>query len=429
MRMAGMLDESQLARWEFDDIAVSLAAPGRRRPWGLDVRITRRATGEDALFLWDVRHPHALISSAAEERGPSWDGRPLKGGRLLVTSNQGIGDFLQGLRYLPTICRHVAHVAVECRPELRHLVAAQNLGAALVLPGKADEQSGTLTVPLERLVRFVAPVTCPYVAPPAACGLDLPRPRPGGLRIGINWTVNLRADACEIRNLPLAALRPLIAGNEAHSWTSLQWGEAERELADHAWAAAVFPAGRHCRDVADMAAIMAALDLVITADSGPAHLAGAMGRPVWNLLSRPCAWRWGLIESHTSLYPSMRLFRQPDPGAWSPVVEEVGEALAEVGARGQLLSDPAGGSAPEADRRRAQERFPPSALNDARFVADPIGALVVAGTPPASHDYAIFAQLFTRMVKCYGGFCWCRPVPQADDATCFPGLRTNSART
>jgi hypothetical protein len=258
------------------------------------------------------------------------------------------------------------------------------------------------------------------VAPAGTCGLDLPLPRPGGLRIGINWTVNLRADACEIRNLPLVAMGPLIACNETHSWISLQWGEAERELADHAWAAAVFPAGRYCHEVADMAAIMAALDLVITADGGPAHLAGAMGRPVWTLLSRPCAWRWGLIESHTPLYPSMRLFRQPELGAWSPVVDEVGGALAEVGARGRPSSDPADGSALESDPRGALERFPPSVLNDARFVADPVGTLVAAGTPPAAHDYAIFVQLFILMVKCYGGFSWCRPVPRADDATRCP---------
>jgi ADP-heptose:LPS heptosyltransferase len=85
--------------------------------------------------------------------------------------------------------------------------------------------------------------------------------------------------------------------------------------------------GRQVGDFADTAAVIAHLDLVITVDTAVAHLAGAMGKPVWTLLPFAPDWRWGQYSAHTPWYPTMRLFRQPVPGAWEPVCQSVVEAL------------------------------------------------------------------------------------------------------
>jgi len=150
--------------------------------------------------------------------------------------------------------------------------------------------------------------------------------RDARLRVGMAWAGNPRykADAC--RSMHLGTLLPLLRA-EGVDWFSLQKGERTAEL--HA-----LPKDVHIEDgcsgdtgLADAAALIASLDLVITTDTSIAHLAGAMAKPVWMLLPRPADWRWMLEGERTPWYPTARLFRQGEPGDWTGVVERVCAAL------------------------------------------------------------------------------------------------------
>jgi len=140
------------------------------------------------------------------------------------------------------------------------------------------------------------------------------------------------------RSIPIAAVEAFVARAGA-TFVSLQVGSHAAEIArlrPHG----VLDLAPHLRDFADTAAAMAALDLVITVDTSTAHLAGALGRPVWTLLSLPSDWRWFVGRADSPWYPTMRLFRQASPGAWAPVLDDVARALASGGA--SLATPPRG---------------------------------------------------------------------------------------
>src|SRR5690606_6577329 len=130
------------------------------------------------------------------------------------------------------------------------------------------------------------------------------------------------------------------------SWGSVQWGDDEALLMQQPWAAAVEACGQAVGDVADLADLIAGLDLLITIDSAPAHLAGALGIPVWTLLTQPCSWRWGLGSSQTDLYRTMRLFRQARLHAWPELLTRVSTALDAAKTSTEILSESATSCAP-----------------------------------------------------------------------------------
>jgi hypothetical protein len=153
----------------------------------------------------------------------------------------------------------------------------------------------------------------------------------GKRKIGIVWKSSKATyKACRhepFRSIDLATIEPLLEQADSQFF-SLQFGQLD--AADQAILARhqVIDASPFVKSFADLAEIMLQLDLVITIDSAPAHLAGALDVPVWNLLAKVCDWRWGDdAQRSTPLYPSMRLFRQPVLGDWTPVIAEVKAAL------------------------------------------------------------------------------------------------------
>ncbi|HTJ92450.1 MAG TPA: tetratricopeptide repeat protein [Pararobbsia sp.] len=261
---------------------------------------------------------------------PPWRGGalPETGNRLLVHAEQGLGDTIQFIRYIPRLVAAGADVVLEVQPPLVKLFApsAQAWGVELIERGAprppVDAECPLLSLPLALGTGAGSiPRNVPYVMAPGLAGGVANTTRK---RVGIVWSGAIRARR-ETRAIPVSALTPLFRVDEI-DWVVLQpeVGDDERaRLA--AWSSISFPTKP--RDFADTADRIAQLDLVVTIDTSVAHLAGAMGRPVWIMLPQGPDWRWGPSADTTPWYPSARLFRQTSAGDWSNVVNEVSAAL------------------------------------------------------------------------------------------------------
>ncbi len=270
---------------------------------------------------------------------PAWDGGDATGRTILLRSEQGLGDTIQFVRYAPLVAARGARVVLGCRPTLKALLKTVPAVAQVVEDGERlppiDLQIPLLSVP--RLVGTrleTIPAEVPYVAPDAAARAAWQATLSAERRafnVGLVWAGQPQNRTDRWRSIPLAALAPLATVRGVRFW-SLQGGEAARQAA-HAPFPMVDPTAA-LRDFAQIAALVASLDLVISVDTAAAHLAGALGAPVWTLLPFAPDWRWLLEREDTPWYPTMRLFRQPRVGDWPAVVSRVAQALAaEAGRR------------------------------------------------------------------------------------------------
>jgi hypothetical protein len=163
------------------------------------------------------------------------------------------------------------------------------------------------------------------------------------LNVGIVWSGDPIGSRNRYKSVPLQSLRPLgsIPGVRLHS---IQKGEAAAEVAAWPLASGIVDLSARIRDLADTAAIIESLNLVITVCTSVAHLAGALGKPVWTLLSEPADWRWLQDRTDTPWYPTMRLFRQSRQADWTGVIDEVSQALAAAAQDRSRLAIPRGAS-------------------------------------------------------------------------------------
>ena len=293
-----------------------------------------------AEYEWRFRRP----GRPGRRFGPAWHGEPIEGRSILLHAEQGHGDTLQFLRYVPLVAARGARVVLEVQPALRRLAervpgAWQVLAAGEPLP-PVDAHCSLLSLPLACGTRLASiPAAVPYLS--AAPGLWAAR-LPRGLRIGLCW-----AGAATERGLPFpldqrrsldpALLAPL-AGLPGVVFVSLQKdarGTPPLPLVDP------MPL---MRDFADTAGLIAALDLVISVDTSVAHLAGALGRPVWLLSRADACWRWLHGREDSPWYPTMRLFRQRAPGDWQGVIGRVLAALQAGGGPCQTVPGSGPGS-------------------------------------------------------------------------------------
>lgn len=268
-----------------------------------------------------------------EYASPAWAGEDLAGCTLFVYPEQGYGDAIQFARYLPMLVAKGAKVAFEAPAPLRRLFEAGGFVGTLVGAGEAplgfDCHAALLDLP------GLLGADAATIPPPGGV-LGVPEDlvqkwaarigAPDGLRVGIVWAG--RPTYVNDRNRSLApdALLPLaeVSGLRLYS---LQLGHDG--AAEAAFGGAVADLAPHIEDFADMTAAMLALDLVISVDTSAAHLAGALGRPVWTLLPFTPDWRWQLERDDSPWYPAMRLFRQQRAGDWPDVIARVADALAQ----------------------------------------------------------------------------------------------------
>ena len=282
---------------------------------------------------------------------PRWEGENLPGKTLLVWSEQGQGDTLNFCRYLGLIRERVGELVFQVQPSLLRLLQA-NLPHCQVVPRGAELPPIDAYIPLLSLPRLLAtrldsiPAATPSLrADPAATEEWRQRLAGPRLKVGLVWAGTPGHQNDRRRSLSLAAFRDLLAlpGVEFYS---LQVGERGQDITE-AEKPRLHDLSPLIADFADTAAIVANLDLVITADTSVAHLAGALGRPVWVLIPYAPDWRWLRERDDSPWYPTARLFRQPRLGDWTDVLDRVAAELAglanqAIPASGREAAAPAG---------------------------------------------------------------------------------------
>jgi tetratricopeptide (TPR) repeat protein len=298
-----------------------------------------------AEYEWRRKSPDSpLCKDARHFSQPLWLGEhPIAGYTLLLHSEQGLGDTLQFCRYVKSVSDLGARVILEVPSPLVTLLANLEGASQIVVRGSAlpefDYYCSLMSLPraLKTSIATI-PNRIPYLSSSAErrrhwnalLGTRTKR------RVGIVWSGGFRPHQPELaavnarRNIPLAQLAPL--RNSEVDFHSLQKGQpAESELTaliaaqwsgpeitDHA---------SELHDFSDTAALIEHLDLVISVDTSTAHLAAALGKPVWLLNRYDTCWRWMTDRTDSPWYPTMKLYRQPRPGDWGSVVEEVARDL------------------------------------------------------------------------------------------------------
>ncbi|HUT49539.1 MAG TPA: tetratricopeptide repeat protein [Alphaproteobacteria bacterium] len=297
---------------------------------------------------WPLYEARIEIASIAKMAGlrtgiPRWRGEPLGHRTLLVEAEQGLGDTVQFVRYLPLLRSRRgaedASVTLACdRAMLRLLSGFPGVDRLLEKPPRRMPlpRGHDLVVSLMSLPAIfetnaaTIPATVPYLHPhPALIAQWAPRvdgTGAGGFKVGLVWAGRPQHDNDRNRSISLEDMAPL-AKIRGVALYSLQKGPAEAALADPPTGMNITPLGGRAADFADTAAAIANLDLVISVDTAVAHLAGALGKPVWTLLPYVPDWRWLLERADSPWYPTMQLFRQAEPGDWAGVIETVVKTL------------------------------------------------------------------------------------------------------
>jgi tetratricopeptide (TPR) repeat protein len=260
---------------------------------------------------------------------PLWSGEPLAGQRILIHAEQGFGDTLHFVRYVPTVARRGGTVVLEV-PEPLVRLARSVEGASQVLAAGEQLPAFDCHCPLLSLPRVLGtnlatiPNAVPYLSVPAGASAAWGEriASASGLRVGLVWA-GTAVGALDLRLLePLWCLTCI-------SWFSLQVGDrsADISLVDRMKIADLSP---WLTDFAETAAAVCQLDLVISVDTSVAHLAGALARPTWVLLPYRSEWRWLIEREDSPWYPTARLFRQQKEGDWPSVAREVALSLTEM---------------------------------------------------------------------------------------------------
>jgi hypothetical protein len=280
--------------------------------------------------------PELAAFSPFGTRLPRLDpGVDLAGKRVLLAAERDMGDMLQFVRYARLLAARGAEVVLEAQAPLVPLLRAMRGVAEVTVQGAASPPADfvcpVMSLPLAFGTRLeTVPAEVPYLAAPAdrraAWRERLGPAEPGRRRLALCWSDDPEHPGDALRSVPLDLFRALL------EWPGLAVHLVQTDIRDGdddlaAAHPAVVDLRRELGDFADTAAVLEQMDLVVCVDAAVAHLAGALGRPLWLLLPHAADWRW-LAERHDSpWYPTARLFRQPVPGDWAAVVEAVRTAL------------------------------------------------------------------------------------------------------
>lgn len=302
----------------------------------LAVSLLMQGKYEEGLAEYEWRSRMADFPSPQRDfTSPVWDGSGGPGRTLLVHDEQGVGDALQFVRYLPVLKERGFTVILECNGQLVRLLGRMP-GVDQVIgrfqpPPPHDAHVSLLSLPHLMGARIDnVPANVPYLATEPELQAQWAGRLSGvaGLKVGLVWAGNPEFKADHLRSPGLRSFRPLL-DLPGISFFGLQKGPGRKDLDMIGPLPARFTdLGPEITDFADTAAIMANLDLIITSCTGPAHVAGGLGRPTWTVLPFSPDWRWLAVGEDTFWYPTMRLFRQDARGDWAPVISRVADALA-----------------------------------------------------------------------------------------------------
>lgn len=339
----GRPSEARQVQAQFSELAAHRAAVDARLDTAYALLVQGRLQEGWTAFEARLERPdfRSIIGTAV----PRWRGEPLAGKSLLVRGEQGHGDHLQFFRYLPRLIGLGAVVSLETYKPLLRLLAANTSARVFAkspsgAPEGYDYYCPIMSLPLAFATQLeTIPAQLPYLAADAALARrwHARLPQRGPLRVGLVWAGGQRLldpvsnGIDQRRSLHFSSFEPLLDLPGA-VFCSLQLDRPSEQ------AGAAVAAGRlldwtgELRDFADTAALVDALDLVISADTAVAHLAAAMNKPTWILSRHDGCWRWLEQREDSPWYPSVRLFRQVRPGDWDEVMGRVGAALAALAA-------------------------------------------------------------------------------------------------
>lgn len=334
----GRLDEAAQAYRQ----ALALKPDYADARWNLAMALLTAGRYREGWPCYEARH-HANRTEAVSEKPqlscPQWTGQPLSGQSIIVWTEQGFGDYIQFARYLPLIKQcGASRLTVACPPALKSLL--ETAGGVDEVITQAPEPSAPYdywVFPMSLPAVFgseldTLPASQPYLrALPERVAAWQPRLPKQHLKVGLVWKGNPGHDNDAHRSFRhLSQLEPLWSVPGV-TFVSLQKGCGETDAASIAASQPIMPLGGELEDFGDTAALISALDLLITVDTAVAHVAGALGKPCWVLLPYVgCDWRWMRERTDSPWYPNgMQLFRQTPAARWDDVVETVAQALAD----------------------------------------------------------------------------------------------------
>ncbi len=267
-----------------------------------------------------------------------WDGRTLADETLLVHTEQGIGDTLQFVRYLPLLRGHVgpgARITLLCEPELARLVRTVGGFDELVTQDAGGSLTYDLQVPLLTLPHLLnttletIPHNVPYIRLPTGVGVPLPQSSTAKLKIAFAWAGRPTHSDDRMRSCAVDLFATLfeIPGT---CFYSIQVGSRAPDIAPYLNTDNVYSMSAQLTDLARTLSVIDQVDLLISVDTSVAHLGGAYGKPVWTLLAHGAEWRWLINREDSPWYPSMRLFRQHTAGDWATLFGELRGKLEDL---------------------------------------------------------------------------------------------------
>lgn len=298
---------------------------GRWMAWMLLGNFEKAWQESDAIRRRGTPDPHRF-----------WNGEPIRGKRLMVRCLHGFGDSVQYLRYMPALRALAARVILEVAPQFVYVarcidgvddVITWGDGAPAIAPDW-DVQIEVTELPyFFRTRQRDLPLAKNYVRIPEHLLRSASRafPRDGRPRVGMVWRSG-EWDAS--RSMPIDLVDEIVSDDRFTFW-NLQGGEGRDEWARMSDRGNLFDSTAFCADrgILPLAAFIAQLDQVITVDTLAAHLAGALGRPVWLMLQHAADWRWMNAREDSPWYPTMRIFRQQQQGDWASVAGQVRHSL------------------------------------------------------------------------------------------------------
>jgi tetratricopeptide (TPR) repeat protein len=287
-----------------------------------------------AEYEWRWRFPESMKNRRYAQ--PRWEGGALQGKTIYIYPEQGFGDMMQFLRFLPEVTARGGKIVLESPPELLRLFQKQPGVERIVLAGETPA-AFDVHCPLLSLAGILGATAQSIPGNTGYLKTDEELVRKWGerfdgrddrLRVGLAWAGRPTHNSDRKRSMKLAEFGPL-ASVGGVAFYSLQKGDAAAQAAQPPPGLPLVNWTAELTDFAETAALIQHLDLIVSVDTAVVHLAGAMGKPVWVLLSRIPDWRWMLDREDSPWYPTVRLFRQRETGKWQEAIDRLREALSE----------------------------------------------------------------------------------------------------